>query len=230
MLIRKTMLAASLLAAAIAPAYATQVGEIYSCYACQNSGNAAIDAALAANPSVASDGLLFAFVNTSGSAITGGVFSVTGSVDDSFALPTIAAGGTFILMPGLTSDGGVHPSGGLFADTGSTMDTSDGDGNVNDSSVWSFTGTDNGQSATTGNFTAGQANLILPFRDNPANGSTSFIGDGPSGDGGCSNCYFGPIAAIDIPTVNSAAPEPGSLGLLAAGAGMLAFFVRRRLS
>jgi len=229
MFVRKTLLAASLLAAVIAPAYATQVGEIYACYACQNTGNAAVDAALTANPSVASDGLLFAFVNTSGSAITGAVFSVTGSTNDSFALPTIGAGATFILMPGLTSDGGVHPGGGLFFLSGSTMDTSDGAGGVSDTSVWSFTGTDNGQSATTGNFTAGQANLILPFRDNPANGSTSFLGLGPSGDGGCSNCYFGPIAAINTPTV-TAAPEPGACGLALTGAGMLAFFVRRRMA
>jgi hypothetical protein len=208
------------------------VGTIYACYACQNTGNAAIDAALTANPSVASDGLLFAFVNTSGSAITGGVFTVKGTLpNDSFALPTIAAGGTFILIPGITSDGSLgHLTGSIFAATGSTMDTSDGDGSVNDTTVWSFTGLDNGLSATTGNFTAGQANLILPFRDNPANGSTSFLGDGPSGDGGCNNCYFGPIAAINTPTVTAVAPEPGACGLALTGAGMLAFFLRRRMA
>src|SRR5581483_8363000 len=59
-----------------APAHAgtVAVGSIYACYACQNTGDQAIDDALAANPSVANDGLLFEFNNTSGTAITGGVF------------------------------------------------------------------------------------------------------------------------------------------------------------
>ena len=38
----------------------------------QNTGDTAVDAALAANPDVAYDGILFAFKNTSGFAITGG--------------------------------------------------------------------------------------------------------------------------------------------------------------
>jgi PEP-CTERM motif len=34
---------------------------------------------------------------------------------DTLAPPTIVAGGEFILMPGITSDGGSHPGNGLFA-------------------------------------------------------------------------------------------------------------------
>src|ERR1700735_3359943 len=81
-----------------------QIGDILVCYACDGSGTdpsgvAAIDAAVTANPAL-SDGILFDFQNTSGSAITGGVFSVGGpgtSHADSFALPAIAAGSSFIL-------------------------------------------------------------------------------------------------------------------------------------
>src|ERR1700676_5353422 len=112
----------------VAPVHAAQIGQIFACYACQNTGDPAIDAALANNPSVSSDGILFAFKNTSSFAITGGVFSLSGtSPADSFTLPTIAAGGEFIFIPGVTSDGSVHPSGGLFGATG-IMDTSDGSG------------------------------------------------------------------------------------------------------
>ncbi len=54
------------LSAMRATSAAENVGDILACYACQNTGNSIIDAALMANPSVANDGLLFAFVNTSG--------------------------------------------------------------------------------------------------------------------------------------------------------------------
>jgi hypothetical protein len=131
-------LGASLALVPALPASATTVGDILACYACNTTGNSAVDAALTANPSVANDGILFAFVNTSNNAITGGVFSVSGTstVTDSFALPTIAANSTYILLPGLSDDGGVHLSGGLFADVGYTQDTSDGQGNVNDGSAF----------------------------------------------------------------------------------------------
>ncbi len=130
---------AGLLALVATPANAYQVGSISVCYACQNTGDPIIDAALTAHPNVASDGILFAFKNTSAYPITGGVLSVTGtSPSDSFALPTIAANSEFILMPGITSDGKSHPANGLFALTG-FMDTSDGAGNVDDTSVFRFT-------------------------------------------------------------------------------------------
>jgi hypothetical protein len=218
-------MAASCLAATSAGA-ATPIGSIYACYACQNTGDATIDAALSANPSVASDGLLFEFNNTSSTAITGAVFGVkAGSYTDSYALPTIAAHSSLIYLPGLQSDGGVHPNGSLFADTGSTMDTSDGDGNVNDSSIFSLTGKLGALTVTSGDFTPGE--FVLPFRDNPANGSTTFVGQGPSGDGGCSNCYFGKIATLSVPS-STGVPEPASWALMMVGFGLSGAALRRR--
>ena len=151
------------------PVHAAEIGQVFVCYACQNTGDTAIDAALTANPSVAFDGILFAFKNTSSSAITGGTFSLSGtSPADSFAIPSIAAGGEFILMPGITSDAASHPSGSFFA-TGATKDTSEGDGGVNDSSIFRFTGLWSGVAVTSitagtntpdGTFTPGDPGLI----------------------------------------------------------------------
>jgi hypothetical protein len=208
------------------------VGEILACYACNLSfggatGNTAIDTALANNPSVAADGILFALVNTSNTSIVGGTFSVSGAgtVTDSFALPTIAANSTYILLPGLSNDGGVHLSGGLFENVGFTQDTSDGQGHVNDSSVFSFTGLSSLLAVTSGLFHPGDAALILPWRDNP-NAFTSFIGQGPDGDG-CNNCYFGQIATLSTPDV-SATPIPAALPLFASGLGAMGFLAKRR--
>jgi hypothetical protein len=215
---------------AIQPVRAAQIGEIFVCYACQNTGNSAIDAALANNPGVAGDGILFAFDNTSSSSITGGILSVTGaSPNDSFALPTIAANSEFILIPGVTSDGRSHPSGGLFGLTG-VMDTSDGAGGLSDSSVFSFSGmwtglpvvsNTAGTDPANGTFIPGDPGLIRPYRDVPTNGRTSFIGDGPNGDGGCNNCYFGAVAILDAATPTSGVPEPSTLLLLGSALIML---------
>jgi PEP-CTERM motif len=219
------------------PMHAAVIGDIYVCYACQNTGDAAIDAALANNPGVASDGILFAFKNTSGSAITGGVLSLSAtSPSDSFSLPTIAAGGEFILMPGITSDGGSHPSGGLFFHSGSAMDTSDGAGGVADDSIFRFTGLSNtlavssltaGTGAADGTFVSGDPGLIKPYRDNPTGSERiSFLGLGPSGDGGCSNCYFGLVATLDTPNA-SGVPEPSTLLLF--GSALIAIGAARKL-
>jgi hypothetical protein len=186
------LFSAVLLALVALPAHASQIGTISVCYACQNTGDPLIDAALAANPGVASDGILFAFKDTSGFAITGGVFSLSGtSPADSFIVPTIAAGGEFIFIPGITSDGGIHPAGGLFGATG-VMDTSDGSGGVTDSSIFRFTGISNAlavssltagsSTAIAGTFTAADPGLFKPWIS-PSGGSTSFLGLGPSGDG-----------------------------------------------
>jgi len=219
-------------------ARAGQVGEILACYACQNTGNSAIDAALALNPGVASDGLLFAFVNTSSFDITGGVFAVTNATpNDSFMLPTIVAGATFILIPGVTSDGGTHAAGGLFGATG-VMDTSDGVGGLSDASVFSFTGLSNAQGVTSttagtstgtpGTFTPGDPGLFKPWIVPASGGSTSFIGLGPNGDGGCTNCYFGEVATLNTPSA-TVTPEPAGFGLGLAGLTTLIYMVRRGL-
>jgi len=196
------------LALVATPANAYQIGSIAVCYACQNTGDPIVDAALAAHPNVASDGILFAFKNTSAYPITGGVLSVSGtSPSDSFTLPTIAANSEFILIPGITSDGHTHPTNGIFALTG-FMDTSDGAGNVDDTSIFKFTGTSNGAAVTSptagslttnpGTFVPGDPGLIKPFIS-PAGGSTSFVGDGPQGDAGCTNCYFSTVATLNNP-------------------------------
>lgn len=215
----------------------TQVGDILVCYACQNTGNTAIDAALAANPGVASDGILFAFVNTSGSAITGGTFSVSNaSPNDMFTLPTVAANSTFILMPGITSDGASHPSGGLFFNTGAAQDTSDGAGGLSDASIFKFTGLEGGlavssktngaSTAIPGTFTPGDPGLFQPYRDNPGNGLTSFIGQGPNGDGGCNNCYFYEVATLQVASTGGV-PEPATWTLMLVGLGGLGMALRR---
>lgn len=218
----------------VAPVHAAQIGQIFVCYACQNTGDTVIDAALANNPAVANDGILFAFKNTSGFAITGGEFSLSGtSPSDTFTMPTLAAGAEFILMPGITSDGGSHPSGGFFALTG-VMDTSDGAAGVNDGSIFQFTGLSNalavisltaGTGAANGTFTPGDPGLIKTWI-NPTSGKTSFIGDGPDGDAGCSNCYFGLVATLNTADV-SRVPEPSTFLLF--GSALIAIGGARKL-
>ena len=232
MKIRQLAWAVLLTAMPLTHAYSAQIGTIFACYACQSTGNTAIDTYLATGAggtAVAGDGLLFAFVNSGASPLTGGVFTVDGTITDTFALPAIAAGGTFILVPGETNDGAMHLSGAFFSDTGSVIDTSDDHSQVNDSTLWSFTGMENGQTVTSGNFTAGDVALILPFRGNPSGGMTSFLGNGPSGDGGCSNCYFGPIAALSTPNVMpSGVPEPAPFVLTLTGFAALICLKHRR--
>ena len=235
-MIRLKMLGFSALLAlcAVVPAHAAQIGQIFVCYACQNTGDAVIDAALTANPSVAFDGILFAFKNTSSAAITGGVFSVSGtSPADSFAIPNIAAGGEFILMPGITSDAASHPSGGFFA-IGATKDTSEGEGGITDSSIFRFTGLSNSAAVTSktagtntpdGTFTPGDPGLIHPFITPVGGGSTSFVGLGPSGDAGCNNCYFGLVATLEATPVTGV-PEPSTLLLF--GSALVAIGAARR--
>ena len=214
---------------------AAPIGQILVCYACSNTGDAAVDAALAANPGVASDGILFAIKNTSGFAITDAVLKLSGtSPGDSFSLPAIPANSEFILIPGVTTDGKSHPAGGFFANTG-VMDTSDGAGNVSDSSIFMFSGlwmtammvvSDTaGTKAADGTFTPGDPGLFRPYRDNASAGRTSFVGDGPNGDGGCNNCYFGVVAFID-PVIVSAVPEPSTLLLF--GSALIALGIVRK--
>lgn len=228
-MIKRLLTTAALAGLAFAPsAFAVSVVNIFACYACQNTGNAAIDAALAANPSVPSDGLLFAFVNTSSSAITGATFSVTNAiVNDSYSIGTINAGATIILLPGLSNDGASHLPGGLFAHTGITMDTSDGDGGVSDASIFSFAGLFNSFAVTAGDIVAGDPALIRTWRDPGATATTSFLGLGPNGDPGCNNCYFGQIGT-GITNVTAPVPEPETYALMFAGLGVLGWASRRR--
>jgi hypothetical protein len=209
-------------AALSAPAQATtQVGEILACYACQNTGNSAIDAALATGTGldVASDGLLFAFVNTSGSAITGGVFSENGTPNDSFALPTLPANSTFIVIPGTSVDGGIHLAGGLFQFNNFVMDTSDGAGGLSNSTVFAFSGSQGALAVTSGNFTP--ADSMLPMRDTPSV-LISFVGQGPNSDS-CNNCYFGQIATLTVPSALPGVPEPSTWAMMLLGFAGLSY-------
>ena len=115
--------------------------DIFACCACQTTGNAVIDNALTHNPNVASDGLLFAFVNNTWLAISNALFSVSNASPlDSFSIGLVPVGATFILPPGLSDDAGGHLAGGLFKDVGATADTSDGAGGVTDAPIFTFTG------------------------------------------------------------------------------------------
>lgn len=231
MKIKRLLATAALAGLAYVPsANAVAVLDIFACYACQNSGNAAIDAALAANPTVSSDGLLLAFINTGSSAITGAMFSVTNAaVNDAFSIGTIGVGATVILLPGLSNDGGAHLPGGLFEHTGATMDTSDGEGGASDASIFSFAGLTNSSPVTSGNIIPGEASLIRTWRDVGATGRTSFLGLGPNGDGGCTNCYFGLIGNGNV-NVTAPVPEPETYALMLAGLSLLGMAARHRKS
>lgn len=221
----KVLAAAALASAALSSplVVAAQTLDIYACYACQNTGNAAIDAALAANPSVAADGLLFAFFNTGATTVTNATFAVSGAnPNDSFKIGSIAAGASFIALPGLSDDGGTHGAGGLFESVGATRDTSDGQGGVTDLSVFSFTALLGGHSASSGAIVAGDPALIRTWRDPGATGQTSFLGLGPNGDGGCTNCYFGKIGSV------VSVPETETYAMMLAGLGALGIGARRR--
>ncbi|HEV2363300.1 MAG TPA: PEPxxWA-CTERM sorting domain-containing protein [Caulobacteraceae bacterium] len=231
----------SALAPSAAAAGTKVIGEILACYACQDTGNSVIDNYLAngaGGPTVASDGLLFAFVNTSGAAITGGKFTVSNSsANDSFSFPTIAAGGTFILVPGVTNDGGSHSSGAFFNPADGVWDTSD-QGLVTGSAIWTFTGSQgalevtsptNGASKTApaGSFTSIDPGLIQPWRVPANGGSTDFLGQAANGDPGCSNCYFYEIAKLVVPTT-SGVPEPADWALMILGMGVAGASLRQR--
>jgi PEP-CTERM motif-containing protein len=117
------------------------------------------------------------------------------------------------------------------------MDNSDGAGSVSDSSVFKFTGLSNGlavssfthgsSTGTAGTFTPDDPGLDLPYRDNPTWTSVSFVGDGPSGDGGCTDCYYDTVATLNVPTA-AGTPEPASLGLALSGFGAMVWMRRRR--
>ena len=106
------------------------------------------------------------------------------------------------------------------------MDTSDGDGGVSDSSLFAFTGSQGPLAVTSGVFTP--ADSFRPYRDNAAF-STSFVGQGPNGDGGCINCYFGEIALLSVPSVG-AVPEPSTWAMMILGFAGIGFMAYRRKS
>ncbi len=205
----------------VGAAQAGTVGSIAACYFCSapagnNFGFGVQDAPI------------FQFTNTSGNAITNATFTIEASGDnataDTFNIGTIAAGASFDLFVGVTSDGGSGHT--FFAPAGSGgRDTSDF-GPDSNSVAFEFLGMSNGSSVSSGVFTAGQS--AMTSLDGSVSG-LNFLG-GPAGaDGPCNNCYYNAdVANISTPTV-SATPEPGSLMLLSVGlAGAIGTIRRRR--
>jgi hypothetical protein len=93
-----------------APAFAGVVGYLKVCYLCTNNFNSL----------GVTDGPVFLIENTGGSPITNGVFTLGG---DSFHVGTIAASGSFMIEPGVTSDGDARVQftgkiGALIVDSG----------------------------------------------------------------------------------------------------------------
>ena len=182
------------------------------------------------NSLIQADAVGFVIENTSGSAITNGVFNIGGTggspAADTFNVPTIAAGSYFSIVPGISDDGGAGHT--FFLVTGSALDTSDDvytSVNNGDGIPFFFTGIENGQSVSTGIFTPADTRRL----SNDGVNVTNFIG----GQDPCSDC-FGPavIGTLSLPQAN--VPEPTAMALLtslvmAVGAFLLSL-VRSRQS
>lgn len=197
------------------------VGDIEACYAC-----AANFTAHTFDGSVdLSDGVGFAIVNTSGTAITNGVLQILVGGDnataDSFNVGTIGAGATVYVVPGISDDGQSGHT--FFAVTSVARDTSDV-GPLADSVPFQFTGQQGSTPVSTGIFTPGGS---VRASNDAGVSSMNFLG-GPSD--GCDDC-FGPAIVAHITTGGPATtPAPSSLPLLGIGlAGLAAWlFARRR--
>jgi hypothetical protein len=198
-----------------APAQADTVGNIQVCYNC--SGPTGNNFGLGVL-----DGPIFAINNTSGTAITNAVLTIGVGGDnataDSFDIGTLAAGGQFLIVPGVTNDGGSGHT--FFFVNGSIRDTSDSGPN-SDGVPFSFTGTQ-GLLAVSANFTPGDTHG--PSLDGTIP-QINFLGGGPDSDGACNNCFFGTVATLTTAST-SGVPEPSSLLLL--GTGLLVGIMLRK--
>ena len=210
----KTLLAVAICLALVAPLQlsADSVGDIQAFY--NSSSNFGLGVL---------DGTVFVFQNTSGAAITNGVFSVKGDgFVDSFKLGTIGAGATVFLEPGISNDGGSGHT--FFLVTGSLRDESDSGPNGNDVQ-FDFTGLQGSVTITSGIFTPAAT-------QGPSNDGTiadiNFLGGGPQSDGACSDCFGPKIVATLAPPTRT--PEPATMLLLGSGlAGLLGFRRHRKV-
>jgi hypothetical protein len=208
---------------AITPLQAGIVGNIQACYACTASPFAGAGGTTF-DPTVnLTDGLGFGLNNTTGTAITNGVFTIMVGGDtttaDSFNVGAIPANSTVYVVPGLSDDGGMGHT--FFAVLGSARDTSDV-GPSSNSVPFEFTGLWGGMMVSTGIFTPAATFGLSEDGSQLIN----FLG-GPN-DGSCGGGCFGPtpgnpsggvIALISTPGATT--PEPASWMLLAIGLGLL---------
>lgn len=198
------------------PAAQAQVGDIQAFYNAVNP--------FGINPN--QDAPTFVFENTSAAAITGGIFTVganSATVADSFNIGTIAAGGRFILTPGVQNDGGAGHT--FFAATGA-RDTSDS-GPGEDTVPFEFTGLQNGVVIDSGLFTPNATKGPSPDKTIPV---INFLGGGPSSDGPCNNC-FGPtiVARLNTPApIPEATTRLSTALLLALGLGSIFLTFRKK--
>ena len=172
------------------------------------------------------DAPTFVFENTSGADITNGIFTIganSATVADSFDIGTLAAGGSFILTPGVQNDGQAGHT--FFAATGA-RDTSDS-GPSEDTVPFEFTGLQNGIVIDSGIFTPNATKGESPDKTIPI---INFLGGGPNSDGACNNCFAPTVVA----TLNTPQPVPEATTrastalLLALGMGSIYLTFRKK--
>jgi len=195
---------------------AAVVGSVQACYNCSHNFGAI----------GVVDGPTFLIANTSGFALTNVNFAadIGGATFDTFLVGTIPAGGSAILEPGVSADGGAHT--GFFQVLGSARDTSDSGPSVG-TTKFEINGLLNGASVDTGIFTPDATAGLSP---DGTIASENFLGGGPSSDGPCNDC-FGPkvIATLSTQDVVST-PEPASLAMFATATFAFGALRRRKKS
>jgi hypothetical protein len=142
------------------------------------------------------DAPVFLFTNTSGAAITGARFAIIKStkvsiVADKFALGTIKAGASAVIVTGLSDDKKTHPAGGFFAAIGEAKDTSDGGPNA-DTIVFTFSG-----KSGTAHVTSGKIKVSTsagPSADGTV-AHLNFLGGPANADGPCNDCFASTVVA-----------------------------------